>query len=283
VEQNMTISMKSKNALVHGVYSSDVVLPWEKASEFHELLAGIRIDLEPNGALENDIVFEIASLSWKKRRVNRIMQLALLQNKFAASIEESGKRSVEGIRTQLDYLQFKQQRKRAKFASHVSDLSESLKVLAAELSNKKKPSLGKVGSNVRHLMGVLEDLEPIVAAAVPSTESDEKCFDPGLCVDILAKEFEIEARLGGLLDKAMYRLVVAKEFRRQYAPKSNAKLMLATAAKRAGSGNVKNKIDDADWNDNDNNNDSNKPNPDNYDWQDEYDEACTAAARRKAG
>ena len=58
----------NKNALVHGVYSSDIVLPWEKAEDFNELLKGIRLDFMPNGTTEDDIVFEIAVLHWKKRR-----------------------------------------------------------------------------------------------------------------------------------------------------------------------------------------------------------------------
>ena len=95
----MNMTKKSKNALLHGVYSSDLIFPWEKLEDFLELLNGVRADLDPKGTLENEIVFDLACLRWKKRRLNRFMQLTLLQNPFAAEVEESGKRSVEGIRT----------------------------------------------------------------------------------------------------------------------------------------------------------------------------------------
>ena len=83
------MTKKSKNALEHGFYSSDIILPWEKSEDFFELLNGSRAQLDPEGTIEDEIVFDYAILRWKKRRLNRIMQLALLQNPFAAEVEES--------------------------------------------------------------------------------------------------------------------------------------------------------------------------------------------------
>jgi hypothetical protein len=129
--------MKSKNALVHGVYASDIILPWEKAEEFHALLAGLRKEFRPNGVLENDIVFDMATLSWRKRRATRLMQLALVQNQFAAKIEDTGKRSVEGIRTELDDQRLKQERERKNLTRDVANLAEAMTSLRVELSRKK--------------------------------------------------------------------------------------------------------------------------------------------------
>src|SRR2546423_1760850 len=92
---------KNRNSLVHGIYSSDLVLPWERAEDFYELLEGMRLDFEPNGATEDDIVFEIAVLHWRKRRINRALQLTFLESDAATEIEKSGKRSVPGIRHHL--------------------------------------------------------------------------------------------------------------------------------------------------------------------------------------
>ena len=101
--QRSKMTQRPKNALVHGVYASDVILPWEKRQSFYDLLNGLRRDYQPNGTFEDDIVFDMALQFWKKRRANRTLQLALLQSPFAAQIEESGKHSVEGIRNHLDY------------------------------------------------------------------------------------------------------------------------------------------------------------------------------------
>ena len=105
---------------MHGVYASDVILPWEKRQSFYDLLNGLRRDFQPNGTFEDDIVFDMALQFWKKRRTNRTLQVALLQSPFAAQIEESGKRSVEGIRNHLDIRRSKERRKDGK--SHVARL-----------------------------------------------------------------------------------------------------------------------------------------------------------------
>ena len=61
-------STVSKNALVHGVYASDVLLPGESEEDFTNLYAAIRSDLNPEGALEEEAVLDIVRLHWLKRR-----------------------------------------------------------------------------------------------------------------------------------------------------------------------------------------------------------------------
>lgn len=47
----------NRNALAHGVHSSDVILPWEREEDFEELLEGVRRDFQPVGTTENEFVF----------------------------------------------------------------------------------------------------------------------------------------------------------------------------------------------------------------------------------
>jgi hypothetical protein len=92
---------QSKNSLVHGVYSSDTVLPWERAAEFRELVRGLQVELCPVGILENRIVYDIAQDIWRKNRVNRHTQLALRQSPMSTAIVNSGKRGTKGISAYL--------------------------------------------------------------------------------------------------------------------------------------------------------------------------------------
>jgi hypothetical protein len=62
----------SKNALVHGVYASDVLLPGESEEDFTNLYAAIRSDLNPEGALEEEAVLDIVRLHWLKRRAIKV-------------------------------------------------------------------------------------------------------------------------------------------------------------------------------------------------------------------
>ena len=65
-------STVSKNALVHGVYASDILLPGESVEDFTNLYAAIRSDLNPEGALEEEAVLDIVRLHWLKRRAIKV-------------------------------------------------------------------------------------------------------------------------------------------------------------------------------------------------------------------
>jgi hypothetical protein len=76
IDQNKSIQIadpqpKPKNALVHGVYSEDVVLPGEDKAAFEALARQYREDFNPDGAFEEDIVGEITHLKWIRRRLLR--------------------------------------------------------------------------------------------------------------------------------------------------------------------------------------------------------------------
>jgi hypothetical protein len=62
---------RKKNALAHGIYGKDILLPWESRKDFEKLLADLRDDFRPVGRMQNDIVFDLAHLRWQKYRVRR--------------------------------------------------------------------------------------------------------------------------------------------------------------------------------------------------------------------
>jgi hypothetical protein len=68
-------------ALKHGAYSATAVLPGESRAEFEKLHRDLIAELDPNGALENDIVANMARLVWRKKNLEtfRIAELARLR------------------------------------------------------------------------------------------------------------------------------------------------------------------------------------------------------------
>jgi len=60
---------KRHPALKHGGYSSTAVLPGENPAEFEELHQALIAELAPTGALEEDIVADIARLVWRKQNL----------------------------------------------------------------------------------------------------------------------------------------------------------------------------------------------------------------------
>jgi hypothetical protein len=286
----------NKNALVCGVYSSDIILPWERVEDFNALLNGIRLDFSPYGTTEDDIVFEIAVLHWKKRRVNRLLQLEFLQTSLAAELEKSGKRSASGIHRFFKAQHVKERHEKAEHSTAVVKLSEAVTSLAGAV-NSKKSSLGKLGANMRSVVSDVEELRPTIEAGAKSIDEAKK-IDSAYSLDTIASACELEARIDALIEKKIQRLIIIREFKRQYGHDSNVKLLPyhrptahGSATKKAvikvgRKASMKKSTDANDnWNanDNDNNNDNdNEINPDNYDWH-EYDEALAEQkkARRK--
>jgi hypothetical protein len=59
----------SRNATKHGVFSKVILLKGEPKCEYEELLARLREDLQPVGALEELLVEKLATITWRQRRL----------------------------------------------------------------------------------------------------------------------------------------------------------------------------------------------------------------------
>ncbi len=57
------------NAMRHGVLSGYVVLPWEDADAYEDLLVALVAEHSPEGPTEEHLVEELAGVLWRKRRL----------------------------------------------------------------------------------------------------------------------------------------------------------------------------------------------------------------------
>ncbi len=64
----------SRNSLKTGVYSSQVIIPGESEEEFRLLLDQFTISFKPADIAEAAMVHDLASLTWKKLRLERLEQ-----------------------------------------------------------------------------------------------------------------------------------------------------------------------------------------------------------------
>ena len=65
-------SRVSQNALKHGLLARDAVLPGEDPADFEAQLAALEADIQPQGALECELVRQLADAQWRLRRLTRI-------------------------------------------------------------------------------------------------------------------------------------------------------------------------------------------------------------------
>jgi len=94
--------LPSKNAMTHGLYAADtILLEWENKQDFENLVGSFRQDLDPEGALQEAQVFDIARLHWIKQRMNIGSQLEYRRHPDAAALAEAGKDGWSGISQHL--------------------------------------------------------------------------------------------------------------------------------------------------------------------------------------
>lgn len=77
------------NALKTGAYSAQVVLPTEDATQFDALEAQLTRDSEPVGVAETAMVHDLAVLTWKKLRIDRVEHAVLMQMIQLPLLEET--------------------------------------------------------------------------------------------------------------------------------------------------------------------------------------------------
>jgi hypothetical protein len=221
----LTDNKPSKNALKHAVYCKDVVLDWEDKSEFEALHHGFREFVEPEGALMDEAVFELASLHWKKRRLNIGSKLAFHRQSGSEKLTEASKGGWEGVAEHL-----------SKGAAHTDQLTDDVRAMAKDHTTATRTLSDLVVKHVTELEKEQIDIERLITLAkqvkivgaevvVPmmhAIESDhfrpnvEQAYRP----DILEKELKLHAEISRQIEKVVKRLVMLQEYKRLYSRKS---------------------------------------------------------------
>jgi hypothetical protein len=65
---------KQPNAQKHGIFSKNLVIPGEDPQEFKELYSALIDDWKPSGVTQEEAVFSLADLMWRKRREQRFIE-----------------------------------------------------------------------------------------------------------------------------------------------------------------------------------------------------------------
>jgi hypothetical protein len=93
-----TKSTASKNALIHGVYASDILLPGESEEHFDELHQALRRDLNPESPLEEEAVLDIVRFHWLKRRAIKAAKGEFHEGTMMIGVDEMLDRCKKGLR-----------------------------------------------------------------------------------------------------------------------------------------------------------------------------------------
>ena len=62
------------NALVHGVYAKDLVLPWESEEDLIKLYQAYHEEFNVEGASEEEVLLDVVVCDWQQRRAAKAAQ-----------------------------------------------------------------------------------------------------------------------------------------------------------------------------------------------------------------
>jgi hypothetical protein len=205
---------KSKNALVHGIYARDIIMPWESREEFEQLHAALCVEFNPDGQMEKETVLDLACLRWHKQRVRQMWHAATCSDPFTIELIQSGKKSWSGIRRHL--------RREAKGVQTIIDALHDLYMQVADQARKVGNELTEEREKVdiesaqrqidsllstvtRHLMPLIRNLQ-----SGPNAERTlGKAYSPEYLEPILRIEAAIDARI----DKTLGRFANLKAYK----------------------------------------------------------------------
>jgi hypothetical protein len=73
---------KRPNAQKHGIFALNPTIPGEDVEEYAELCAHLFDDWQPSGPTEEDAVFSVAGLMWRKLRAERSLRAKLILSTY---------------------------------------------------------------------------------------------------------------------------------------------------------------------------------------------------------
>jgi hypothetical protein len=206
---------RRKNALAHGIYGQDILLPWESRKDFKKLLTDLRDEFHPEGRMENEIVFDLAHLRWQKIRVQQMFIAAAHSDPFVFDLIQSGETSWAGIHKYLKSIAgFSRMMSDAMSESFVEQAKEAASRVAAALTGVKIDNSEIKTAQGQAFVEVLKNfVTPLIEAheAGPRAEDSlRRTYSPESFEPIIRLEAMIDARI----DKALGRLVRLKEYKR---------------------------------------------------------------------
>jgi hypothetical protein len=232
----MTTSNPSKNALSHGAYSSEAVLPWENKQEFNDLHEELRKDFFPDGRAQEDAVYDLACLHWKKRRLRVGSQLAFRRDRDISGLAEAGRNNGwDGIADYFANTLDNNESKRGEMRDLIKSLSEVAVASYKHVAKQLERILAHDGTNREGKESALTQLEKLnelmrevkagsslMSARLQALEGlglEERPCERAYRPDVMEKELKILAEIDKRFEKTIAHLVRLKEYKNMYIPR----------------------------------------------------------------
>ena len=206
---------RNRNALVHGLYAKDVLLPWDSKEDFERLHEDLKAEFGPHGRAEEEAILDLAFLHWDKQTLRRMRQSAVLKDPFTWDIVQTERKSWHGIRKRLRAAAKDARSLQGVADATFSNLQSQVKRLERKIeqssdSEEIKRLENKMGTCLRL---IAEHVTPLLQTLRQGPNAEE-AFDKAYAPESLEKIVRLEAALDARIAKILARLVGLKEFKR---------------------------------------------------------------------
>jgi hypothetical protein len=229
-------SRTGPNALVHGLYASDIVMPWESKEDFEQLWRELKQEWLPFGRQEFETVLSLAHMNWLKHRLMRTTQIAFRRDPFLSELQKQGVKTwaevsnfIEQKATEEDTLQTEvmatvkelknavQQASKLMNASdpQTLDIYRAIESVRDSFSKHNGPLYQKAFDKLyRKKPNAPDPNEPGVTFSDVYDENPATLIEQAYHPDYLAKLVRLEASIDARIDKILQRLIAMKEYKR---------------------------------------------------------------------
>src|SRR5450759_2556326 len=204
-----------KNALLHGLYAKDVLLPWDSKEDFLKLHEDLKAEFFPDGRAEEEAVLDLAFLHWHKRTIYRVWQSAVLKDPFTEDIIQTKSKSWSDIRKRLRAAATSERTLRGAIENNQSSLLDGLQTGGEKIATTSDAEEIKVilAQTEAILKLVTEKSMPLVKALDQRPDA-EQALDRAYAPESLEKVMRLDAAIDVRIGKVLARLVGLKEFKR---------------------------------------------------------------------
>ena len=210
-----TKNLGNQNALLHGLYARDVLLPWDSKEDFLKLHEDLKAEFFPDGRAEEEAVLDLAFLHWQKRTIWRLRQSAVLRDPFTEDIIQTKSKAWSDIRKGLRAAATGERTLRGAIENSQSSLLDGLQTVGEKIATTSDAEEIKVilAQTEAILKLVTEKSMPLVKAMDQRPDA-EQALDRAYAPESLEKVMRLEAALDARIGKVLARLVGLKEFKR---------------------------------------------------------------------
>ena len=230
-KSNETKNVGNRNALLHGLYARDVLLPWDSKEDFLKLHEDLKAEFTPDGRAEEEAVLDLAFLHWQKRTIWRLRQSAVQRDPFTEDISKTESKSWSDIRKGLREAASGERTLRGTIENNVSSLLAGIQTVGEKIATTSDAEEIKVilAQTDATLKLVTERFMPLVKAMDQRPDA-EHALERAYAPESLEKVMHLEAALDARIGKVLARLVGLKEFKRTPAGGAGRRVLEAPRA-----------------------------------------------------